>query len=246
MRTTATLLLLTAIGCGGARENSREQTTTAAAPEPAPAAAQEDTATVAAAPAPEAAPATDSATAAAATPAAATTPAATGSEVARAELKMLSGDKALGTITFQKSGKSITIEGQFTGHKKGQHALYIHDKGDCSDKGRKVGGHLNPTKAKHGPPASSTRHAGDFGDLTFDKDGNATFSMTTDSVTLEPGGADSVVGRSIVLHARKDNAKGNAGAPIACGVVTLEGGGSAKTRQTYTPAESKDPTASSR
>ena len=239
MRITATLLLLTALGCGGARENSREQTTTtAAAPESAPVA---DEATAAAEPAPPSEPAP----AAEATPAAETAPVG---EVARAELKMVSGDKALGTITFQKSGNTVTIEGQFSGHKKGQHALYVHDKGDCSDKGRKVGGHLNPTKAKHGPPASPMRHAGDFGDLTFDKDGNATFSMTTDSITLEPGGADSVVGRAVVLHSRKDNAKGSAGSPIACGVVTLEGGGAADApRQSYTPeGDGKAPTASSK
>jgi superoxide dismutase, Cu-Zn family len=243
MRITATLLLLTAMGCGGARENSREQTTTtAAAPESAPAAPEEATAAT------EPMPASDSATAAEATPAAPAEAPPAG-EVARAELKTVSGDKALGTMTFQKSGNTITIEGQFTGHKKGQHALYVHDKGDCSDKGRKVGGHLNPTKAKHGPPASAMRHAGDFGDLTFDKDGNATFSMTTDSITLDPGGADSVVGRAIVLHSRKDNAKGSAGSPIACGVVTLEGGGSAadQPRQSYTPeGEAKAPTASSK
>ncbi|HEU5055591.1 MAG TPA: superoxide dismutase family protein [Kofleriaceae bacterium] len=242
MRTTATLLLLTALGCGGASESSREQTTptAAAAPEAEPA-APEETATAAAP-----TPASDGAPAAAATPAAA--PAAAPAEgVARAELKTVTGDKSLGTMTFQKSGNTVTIEGQFSGHKKGQHALYIHDKGDCSDKGRKVGGHLNPTKAKHGPPASSMRHAGDFGDVTFDKDGNATFSMTTDSITLEPGGADSVVGRAVVLHARKDNPKGSAGAPIACGVVMLEGGGtSAEARQSYTGEKADAPTASSK
>jgi Cu-Zn family superoxide dismutase len=165
--------------------------------------------------------------------------------VARADLKMVSGDKSLGTMTFQKKDKSIVIEGQFAGQKKGQYALYIHDKGDCSDKGRKVGGHLNPTKAKHGPPASAMRHAGDFGDVTFDKDGNATFAMTTDSVTLEPGGADSVLGRAVVLHARKDSKSGSAGSAIACGVVTMEGA-PAETRSSYTAPEATPATAASK
>ena len=240
MRTTATLLLLTAIGCGGARENSREPTTTtASASEPAEPAA--------AAPAETTAPPAASEPAAADTASAPAAPSETApaGEVARAELKLTSGDKSLGTMTFQRSGNTVTIEGQFSGFKKGQHALYIHDKGDCSDKGRKIGGHLNPTKAKHGPPASAMRHAGDFGDVTFDKDGNATFSMTTDSITLEPGGADSVVGRAVVLHARKDNAKGNAGSVIACGVVTLEGAETGN-RQSYTPAAATPTTASSK
>ena len=213
MRTTATMLLLTAFACGGgARESSREptpqeNTPVAAAPAAEPAAAP-------AAPAPAAAPEEAAATPAASAP---------GTAVAKADLKMVSGDKSLGTITFEKADKTININGQFSGLKKGQYALYIHSKGDCSDKGRKVGDHLNPTKAKHGPPASAMRHAGDFGNLTFDKDGNASFQMATDSITMEPGRADSVVGRAVVVHARKDTAKGSAGAPVACGVVMLDG-----------------------
>ncbi|HEY8145537.1 MAG TPA: superoxide dismutase family protein [Kofleriaceae bacterium] len=237
MRTTATLSLLIALGCGGASEKSRESTSTSASEEAAPTAAPaENTSTVAAEPTP----ATDEATPAA-TPA---EPSAT-EGVARADLKMVSGDKSLGTMTFQKQDKSIVIEGQFTGQKKGQYALYIHDKGDCSDKGRKVGGHLNPTKAKHGPPASAMRHAGDFGDVTFDKEGNATFAMTTDSVTLEPGGADSVLGRAVVLHARKDSKSGSAGSPIACGVVTLEGAPT-EPRASYTAPEPAPATSASK
>ena len=237
MRTTATLSLLIALGCGGASDSSRESTTPATEEAaPAEAAAPEETAPVATEPSP----AGDQAA-----PVAAAVEPAASQEVARAELKMVSGDKALGTMTFQKQDKSIVIEGQFTGQKKGQYALYIHDKGDCSDKGRKVGGHLNPTKAKHGPPASAQRHAGDFGDVTFDKDGNATFSMTTDSVTLEPGGADSVLGRAVVLHARKDSKSGSAGSAIACGVVTIEGAPT-ETRSSYTTPEATPATAASK
>jgi superoxide dismutase, Cu-Zn family len=232
MRTPATLILLTAIGCGGASESSRATTPPESAPVAAAPAAEPSPAAE-----PAAAPATPAETAAApqepaATPAA-TTPASAG--VAKAELKMVSGDKALGTMTFEQTDKTININGQFTGLKKGQYALYIHSKGDCSDKGKKVGEHLNPTKVKHGPPASAQRHAGDFGNLTFDKDGNATFSMATDSVTLEPGRADSVLGRAVVIHARKDNAKGSAGSAVACGVVQVEGPADA-TRSSYTGA----------
>lgn len=240
MRTTATLSLLIALGCGGASDKTRESTSTSAASEeaaPMTAAPAENTSTVE-----ESAPASEQATP---TPVATPTEPSAAEGVARADLKMVSGDKSLGTMTFQKKDNSIVIEGQFTGQKKGQYALYIHDKGDCSDKGRKVGGHLNPTKAKHGPPASAMRHAGDFGDVTFDKDGNATFAMTTDSVTLEPGGADSVLGRAVVLHAKKDSKSGSAGSAIACGVVTMEGA-PAEPRASYTTPEATPATAASK
>jgi Cu-Zn family superoxide dismutase len=132
----------------------------------------------------------------------------------------------MGTLTFEAAGDgSITITGEFTGlKKKGMHAMYIHETGDCSKKGKKVGKHLNPTGSKHGPPASAQRHAGDFGDLTADEAGNATFSMTTDSVSLDPndiGRADTIVNRSVVIYAKKDNKKGTPGAALACGVITL-------------------------
>ena len=234
MRTTASLILFTAIaGCGGSGESSRSTTPQESAPvasapaaEPTPAPAAEP-----AAPAESAAPEASAAT----TPAAPTAPS---SAVAKAEIKMVSGDKSLGTITFEKADKTININGEFEGLKKGQYAIYIHSKGDCSDKGKKVGDHLNPTKAKHGPPASAMRHAGDFGNLTFDKESKATFSMATDSITLEPDRADSVVGRAVVVHARKDNSKGSAGAPVACGVVMLDGAADQATpeRSSYTGA----------
>lgn len=245
MRTTATLLLLTAFGCGGAGESSREPTPQENAPvASAPAAEPATPAT----PAPAAAPAAPAESAAPQETAAATPAATTASAVAKAELKMVSGDKSLGTITFEKSDKTINMSGQFSGLKKGQYALYIHTKGDCGDKARKVGEHLNPTKTKHGPPASATRHAGDFGNLTFDKDGNANFAMATDSVTLEPGRADSVVGRAVVIHARKDNAKGSAGAPVACGVVQLDGAPAetTTTRSSYTGASPSPASATSK
>ena len=240
MRTSATLLMI-AIGCGGARQSSPAPSE---ATSPTTAAAAESPEPVASAPAaaPAATPADSSATDAAATPAAAT-PAAT---TARAELKMLSGDKALGTMTFEQKDKVISISGTFSGMKKGTHALYIHDRGDCSDKGRKVGGHLNPTKAKHGPPASPMRHAGDFGDLAFDKDGNATFAMETDSVTMEPGRADSVVGRAVVVYSRKDSKSGKAGSPIACGVVVLEGASPATETSSAPPPAATPTSAASR
>jgi Cu-Zn family superoxide dismutase len=147
-----------------------------------------------------------------------------GSNHAEATVKMLDKDGAtVGTITFDQDGKSVTMKGTFTGLKPGKHGFHIHEKGDCGGKDAKnAGSHFNPTGAKHGPPESGTRHAGDFGNIVADKDGNATFEMTTDSLTVTPG-VDSVANRAIVIHAKADNGKtqpsGASGAPIACGVI---------------------------
>jgi Cu-Zn family superoxide dismutase len=143
--------------------------------------------------------------------------------MATAELKNVKDGSSMGTITFERddTGK-VTMNGQFTGLKgKSVHALYIHEKGDCGHKGKNVGKHLNPTSAKHGEPSASMRHAGDFGNVTADESGNATFSMETDSVTMEEGRPDSILNRAVVLHAKKDDKKGSGGEALACGVITL-------------------------
>jgi Cu-Zn family superoxide dismutase len=215
-------------GCGGGKRDTKEPVAQAPAPvEPAavePATYAPDEPTEAEAPTAEeepAAPAEEDTTMAYAPPK--QEPATV---IATAELKAVKDDASMGTITFENAGDgTITITGEFTGLKKnGVHAIYIYENGDCSKKGKKIGKHLNPTKQKHGPPDSATRHAGDFGNLTADEAGNATFSMTTDSLSLDPndiGRADTIVNRAVVIHTKKDTKKGNAGAPLACGVITL-------------------------
>ena len=143
--------------------------------------------------------------------------------VAMAEVKAIKDDASFGTITFERGEDGmITINGQFTGLQPGAlHAVYIHENGDCGNKAKAVGAHLNPTKAKHGPPESSERHAGDFGNLTVDDSGAAIFAMTTDSITIEADRADSILQRAIVIHSKKDDKKGVAGAALACGVIHM-------------------------
>lgn len=142
---------------------------------------------------------------------------------ATADVKAVKDDASMGKISFVREGSGpVVIYAELSGMKKnGTHAFYIHQNGDCSGKGKKVGPHLDPTKAKHGPPASSQRHAGDLGNLTSDDASNATFSMTTDSLTIEGDRPDSVLNRSIVIHAQKDDKTGNGGPALGCGVITL-------------------------
>lgn len=147
-------------------------------------------------------------------------PAAAGDMMATAELTSVKDGSAMGTVTFEKVADGIQITAELSGLKKNKaHAFYVHENGDCSNKAKKVGGHLDPTDAKHGPPSSSQRHAGDFGNITADEQGNATFSMTTDSITMEGDRPDSVLNRAVVLYSGKDNKRGKPGAPLACGVI---------------------------
>jgi Cu-Zn family superoxide dismutase len=163
-------------------------------------------------------------------------PAAPPAPSASAHLVSMKDGSAMGTVTFEQDGTTINMSGTFNGLTPGAHAFYIHEVGDCSKKGARIGKHLNPSKQKHGPPASAKRHLGDLGDIVADADGNATFEMSTDSVVLEDGRPDSILQRSLVVHAKKDDRAGSGGAPIACGVIEKQGEGGDASSQAAAPA----------
>jgi Cu-Zn family superoxide dismutase len=88
-----------------------------------------------------------------------------------------------------------------------------------------AGGHLNPGGRQHGLENPAGPHAGDMPNLTADASGRAVVDITTDRVSLDAAGplfdAD---GTAIVVHAAPDDNRtdpaGNAGARVACGVIT--------------------------
>jgi len=88
--------------------------------------------------------------------------------------------------------------------------------------GNAAAGHFNPTGAPHGAPDAASHHAGDFGNVTADANGEVHTTFTTHSITINSG-ATGVVGHAIILHANADDLtsqpSGNAGARIACGVA---------------------------
>lgn len=139
-------------------------------------------------------------------------------------LKATHGSKVNGTIEFNQVGRSVEISGEVTGLTPGKHGFHIHEFGDCSDHdGMCAGGHFNPTNAPHGGPDSAERHVGDLGNITADESGKAVIKMTDNVISLR--GPSSIVGRSVIVHAKEDDLKsqptGNAGDRVACGVIGI-------------------------
>ncbi len=142
---------------------------------------------------------------------------------AQAELAPASKSKVKGTATFVETDGGVEITVNAEGLKPGDHGWHVHEKGDCSAPDAKSAGeHFNPEHKKHGSPDAPEHHAGDFGNLTAGKDGKATKTITMKGVTLGEG-ADSLVGKALIIHDKKDDLKsqpsGNAGARVACGVI---------------------------
>jgi Cu-Zn family superoxide dismutase len=133
-----------------------------------------------------------------------------------------SESKVHGVIHFVQKGDKVTITGQIKGLTPGEHAFHIHEFGDCSEaKGMSAGAHFNPEKEMHGGPEAEHRHVGDLGNIKADEDGKAVINITDTLVRLR--GKHSIVGRSVIVHEKKDDFKtqptGDAGGRVACGVV---------------------------
>jgi len=144
---------------------------------------------------------------------------------AMATLTPISGSHATGTVHFQELGDgSVDVQADITGATPGVHGFHVHDKGDCGDNGNAAGGHFNPLNTPHASPEAQSHHAGDFGNVTADANGEVHTHFNTRSVTVHEG-VTSVVGHAVILHANPDDLvtqpSGNAGPRIACGIVTL-------------------------
>ena len=116
-----------------------------------------------------------------------------------------------------------------TGGTPGSHGFHIHEKSDFSDGCKSAGPHYNPYKLTHGNCGGVCSHVGDLGNVVFGADGKASGEILSSVVKLF--GADSVIGRSFMVHADADDlgkgghelsaTTGNAGARIACGEIKV-------------------------
>jgi superoxide dismutase, Cu-Zn family len=145
---------------------------------------------------------------------------------ATATLTPTSGNTAHGTVTLteMKDG-TVEVVVNLAGVPPGVHGFHIHDKGDCGDNGNAAGGHYNPSAVAHGSPAADPHHAGDWGNVTADGDGNVNTRFVSRSVSVKEGSM-TAVGHAIILHGNPDDLTtqptGNAGPRIACGIVTVQ------------------------
>jgi Cu-Zn family superoxide dismutase len=193
--------------CGGSSEPP-------AAPPPPPAPA-----------APEAPPAaTDTTPAPSAAPAPAAEPPKAEPRTLEVTIEPKSGSKLSGKATLSEVDGGVkvvlSVEGVTPG---GDHGAHVHEKGDCSAAdGASAGGHFNPQGNEHALPTVAKRHLGDLGNLKIGKDGKGSLEITIPGANLKAGDPNSFAGKSIIVHAKKDDGgqpTGNAGGRIGCGVI---------------------------
>lgn len=146
---------------------------------------------------------------------------------ASATLKPTAGNSAGGVVRFAQYRDKVRVSGEVTGlAPNSQHGFHVHEKGDCSaPDASSAGGHFNPLNKRHGHLLPGGRHAGDMPNLRADANGRATFSIDLSDMSVMPG-ETSVIGRSVVVHAKPDDYRsqpaGDSGARIACGVIEAQ------------------------
>ena len=141
------------------------------------------------------------------------------------DMNAKSGSNVDGTVKFKTMGvDGVMMTVALTGLEPGEHAIHIHETGDCSAAdATSAGGHWNPTSENHGKWGDDAHHLGDIANLVANENGTANLSFTTDLWTLTPGEENSINGKAVVVHAKADDftsqPSGAAGARVACGVI---------------------------
>lgn len=139
-------------------------------------------------------------------------------------LSSKNGSSVMGNATFVQNGDEVVLTVEVTGLEKGEHAIHIHENGDCSAAdGSSAGGHWNPTGDDHGKWGEDDFHFGDIGNLVADAEGKARLNFRTNKWTLDENAVNGVKGKSIIIHAKADDftsqPSGAAGDRVACGVI---------------------------
>lgn len=132
----------------------------------------------------------------------------TASITAVAEMNPTDGNKTHGEIKFiQKSGY-VLVEAYLDGLTPGTHPFHVHQVGDCSAAdASSAGGHFKPTQAQ----PDSKVEAADLGKLKANSKGKA--HLTFKDKLIQLSGVDSIIGKSVVIHASDSPAR------VACGVI---------------------------
>ncbi|WP_204346054.1 superoxide dismutase family protein [Psychroserpens algicola] len=142
------------------------------------------------------------------------------------KLDAKSNSGVTGNVVFTQDQGVVTMIAVLDGLTKGEHAIHIHEKADCSsDDGSSTGGHWNPTGQPHGKWGNdSGYHKGDIGNFNANDNGHGTITKITDEWCIGCGDdTKDILGKAIIVHQGIDDYKsqpsGAAGSRVSCGGI---------------------------
>lgn len=145
---------------------------------------------------------------------------------AHAVLAATEGNSVTGELAFMAIDGGVAISGQVNGLAPGsEHGFHVHENGDCSaPDASSAGGHFNPKASAHGRVGEGEHHVGDTDNIVADDTGVAMIDTRLDGATLGDGAPTDIMGKAVIVHADPDDyttqPTGNAGARLACGVIS--------------------------
>jgi superoxide dismutase, Cu-Zn family len=151
-------------------------------------------------------------------------------DITKLDVKMVNakGD-SIGKVKFQEVSSGIKLTFDLKGLPSGEHAVHIHDKGECKKPDFKSSGKdLNPDEKEHGLLHPKGSHAGDLRNIIVEDDGTVKAEIMAPNLTLKEGKKTLIKknGTTLVIHEEKDDGmtqpEGDAGDGIACGEISKE------------------------
>jgi Cu-Zn family superoxide dismutase len=135
-------------------------------------------------------------------------------------------NESVGKVALRDTPNGVLLELDITNLPPGEHAVHLHEVGQCKPPFESAGAHVNPGNRHHGFEAATGPHAGDLPNLVVPQSGMLKAEMLARDVRLSDASARGLLdadGSALVVHEKADDHKtdpaGDSGNRIACGVV---------------------------
>ncbi|MEK3782454.1 superoxide dismutase family protein [Paenibacillus sp. FSL R5-0810] len=129
----------------------------------------------------------------------------------------------IGSATLEQIHDGVKVKITASGLTPGKHGFHVHENAIQGTDFKSAGAHFNPTHKHHGLENPQGSHVGDMPNLVVGADGTVEAETIIQHGTLEKGQPNSVLGRSLIIHAGEDDnvtdPAGNSGDRVAGGNI---------------------------
>ncbi|WP_098742136.1 superoxide dismutase family protein [Paenibacillus sp. EZ-K15] len=131
--------------------------------------------------------------------------------------------ESVGSATLEQINDGVRVKITASSLIPGKHGFHVHENAIQDGDFKSAGGHFNPTDKHHGLKHPQGSHVGDMPNLVVGADGTVEAEMIIQHGTLEKNQPNSVLGRSLIIHAGEDDEvtdpSGNSGDRVAGGNI---------------------------